>query len=150
VKETLRDERLSSVLFSISALDLKVTMNAKKSPPVSNLNAGLAGGVAVLVIATLLVFFGDHENPLQQTRDRLSRLEESILSYVKEHGEAPSSLEELDLPEEDLQDHLGEPFMYTRQEGTVSITSYGSDKKPGGHFFKRDHEVVVELFPSQP
>ena len=111
----------------------------------SNFSAGLIGGTAILVIAVLLILFGDRDNPTQKTRERLHRLERAVLSYVEDHKEAPKSLAELNLPEEDLQDHLGEPFLYTVKEGTVTLTSYGSDKKPGGFLFKRDRQTVFKL-----
>jgi hypothetical protein len=111
----------------------------------SNFNAGLLCGAAILVIAVLLILFGDRDNPMQKTRDRMQRLERAILSYVDDYNEAPESLAELKLPEEDLQDHLGEPFRYTVKEGSVTLTSYGSDKKPGGFLFKRDRQTVFEL-----
>ena len=115
-----------------------------------NFSAGLAGVIAVLVIAVLLIFFGDRENPAQKTRDRLHRLEQAVLSYVETHQKAPSSLADLKLPAEALQDHLGEPILYTVADGTVTLTSYGADKKPGGFFFKRDHRVAFELPAIEP
>ena len=111
----------------------------------SNRTAFLAMGVAGLVIVVILVFFGDRENPLQESQERLDGLEQAIRAYVEIHKKAPESLLELKLPSEGLQDHLGEPFNYMVTNATVVLTSYGSDKKPGGVLFKRDHQRVIKL-----
>lgn len=111
----------------------------------SNRTAAIIVAVAALVIAGGLVFFGDLENPAQRTRDRLEHLETAILLHVSEHGSPPESLAALGLPAEQIQDHLGEPIRYAVSGGTVRLTSYGSDKKPGGFLFKRDHKRTFDL-----
>ncbi|MCH6256299.1 hypothetical protein MLD52_07050 [Puniceicoccaceae bacterium K14] len=107
--------------------------------------AVLVIGIIVFAIALTLVFFGDLQNPKQISRERLTNLEQSIISYIEENGRAPQQLSALGLPEEQLQDHLGEPFIYTVTEDTVTLLSYGSDKEKGGFFFKRDYSVEIDL-----
>ena len=112
-------------------------------PP--NRIAAIIVAVAALVIAGGLVFFGDLENPAQRTRERLEQLENVIVLYAREHGGPPESLEALGLPPEQIQDHLGEPIRYSVSGSTVLLTSYGSDKKPGGFLFKRDYKRTFDL-----
>ena len=75
----------------------------------------------------------------------MSRLEEAVTSFVEKNGRAPEALTELGLPEKELQDHLGEPFIYRVDDGSLTLLSFGSDKKPGGHSFRRDYSVTIDL-----
>lgn len=110
-----------------------------------NLNPFIALGIASLIIVVLLIFFGDAESPKQLSLNRLENLKQEISTFVQQNGRAPTGLPELGLPEEQIQDHIGEPFIYTVENGTIKVLSYGSDKKPGGSFFKRDFWVTIDL-----
>ncbi len=101
--------------------------------------------VALAIIAFLLIRFGDRTSPAALTQARLHSLKSAVLAYAESHGEAPNALTDLELDAQALQDHIGEPFRYERDGAQVTIISYGSDKEPGGFFFKRDHEVTFTL-----
>lgn len=101
-------------------------------------------GTAIAVIVVLLLLFGDRENPYQETRSRLNALEAPVRAYAAEYGKPPTTLDDLSLPPEALVDHLGEPFRYEVDGPRVTLTSYGSDKKPGGILFKKDVTVSFE------
>ncbi|MDQ8188294.1 hypothetical protein [Pelagicoccus sp. SDUM812002] len=115
------------------------------SSTTSKLKLGLTIGIAALVIVLLLVFYGDVENPKKISLARMNTVEMAINSFIEANGRAPSALSELGLPEEALQDHIGEPFKYIVTEDSVTVLSYGSDKESGGSFFKRDYSVTVDL-----
>ena len=102
-------------------------------------------GVGALTIVLLLVFFGDVENPKEISVQRLQLIEKTIESYIAANGEAPGSLTELDLEQGQLVDHLGEPFIYSVDDSAITVMSYGSDKEPGGSFFKKDFFIKVYL-----
>ncbi len=101
--------------------------------------------IAALAIVFLLVFFGDLKSPKQLSLDRLQEIEQQIDAFIETNGRAPAALSELGLPEETLQDHMGEPFKYIVTADSVTVLSYGSDKEPGGSFFKKDYSVTIEL-----
>lgn len=105
----------------------------------------LAIGIPGLVIIVLLVLFGDAENPKQISLNRLRDLKQEVTEFINANGRAPADLAELGLPVEQLQDHLGEPFKYIVTEHDITLLSYGSDKKPGGSFFKQDYSVTIDL-----
>ena len=109
------------------------------------MKCGLLLGLAGLLIVVLLILNGDRESPNKRTGNRLRVLEQALTSYAKEHGSTPETLSELALPEVQLQDHLGEPFTYRVDGTTITLLSYGSDKTPGGGFFKRDHTVTFDV-----
>ena len=111
----------------------------------TNLKPYLAAGIASLVIVVLLVSYGDAENPKKVSLERLQNLEQEIAAFVAANKRAPAGLSELGLPAEQLRDHIGEPFIYRVDEGSITVLSYGSDKEPGGSFFKRDYSVTIEL-----
>lgn len=115
------------------------------SSPSKNLKFYSAIGVASLVIVILLVLFRDAENPKKISLNRLQVLEQEIASFVETNGRAPANLSELGLPAEGLQDHIGEPFLYLVSADSVTVLSYGSDKEPGGSFFKKDYSVTIKL-----
>lgn len=102
-------------------------------------------GIAILVIIVLLIFFGGNESPKQISLNRLQNLEQEVAAFIETNKRAPTDLSELGLSQEELQDHLGEPFMYTVNEHSITLLSYGSDKKPGGKFFKQDYSVTIDL-----
>lgn len=110
-----------------------------------NLKPFLAIGVACLAIVVLLIFFGDAESPKQISLNRLNHLKQEISTFIEKNGRAPTALAELGLPDEQLEDHIGEPFIYTVTEKDITVLSYGSDKEPGGSFFKRDFFVTIDL-----
>ncbi|MDQ8181708.1 hypothetical protein [Pelagicoccus sp. SDUM812005] len=109
------------------------------------LKFGLAIALALSVIVALLVLFGNQENPKQVSLQRLEKLEVHIAAFVEANKRAPANLAELGLPAELLQDHMGEPFKYIVSDESVTVLSYGSDKQPGGSFFKGDYSVTIEL-----
>jgi hypothetical protein len=100
---------------------------------------------ALATIVLLLFLFGDRTSPAALTDERLYNLKTAVIAFAESHGEVPSALADLQLDAEALHDHLGEPFRYQRDGTTITITSYGSDKEPGGFFFKRDHVVKFSL-----
>lgn len=102
-------------------------------------------GIPCLVIAVLLVLFRDIESPKQISLDRLENLKREVIAFIETNKRAPANLSELDLSPEQLQDHIGEPFKYTISDDTITLLSYGSDKEPGGSFFKRDFSVTIDL-----
>lgn len=112
--------------------------------PVSK-GALAAIGIAVAVIVAVVVLFGDKENPYQRTRDRMAELETAIRTFAEAHGQPPASLSDLPVDAALLNDHLGEAFQYSVDGDSVTILSYGSDKEPGGLFFKKDLELSFEL-----
>ncbi|MBK1877093.1 hypothetical protein [Pelagicoccus mobilis] len=105
------------------------------------------GFICVLVafISFLLIRSGAEESPKGISLDRLAAIKQEIARYVETNGKAPNSLSELPLPEAELQDHYGEPFIYQVSEDSITVLSYGSDKEPGGRFFDKDFSVVVEI-----
>lgn len=105
----------------------------------------VAIGIAVLAIVGLLVFNGGASSPKQASLDRLAKIERAITSFVETNNEAPATLSELGFAEEELKDHTGEPFKYIVSEDSITVLSYGSDKEPGGSFFKRDFSVTIDL-----
>ena len=111
----------------------------------TNAKSGLVLGCAALAIIILLIFNGNRENPHKLTQDRLQALEEAVVTFIQKNGRAPTALSELSLPEASLMDHIGEPFIYLVDEQSVTIITYGADKKPGGFSFKRDSTVVIDL-----
>ncbi|MBD5782323.1 hypothetical protein IEN85_22680 [Pelagicoccus sp. NFK12] len=106
---------------------------------------GLAIGSAALTMGLLLVFYGDAESPKRVSLDRLDRIEKAITAFIETNDRVPTSLQALGLPQEDLQDHIGEPFKYIVTADSVTVMSYGSDKEPGGSFFKKDFSVTIDL-----
>ncbi len=110
-----------------------------------NLKTILTIGIPCLVIAILLIFFGDTKNPKEISLDRMENLKKEITSFSESNGRAPVDLAELRLPAEQTQDHLGEPFKYSVSDGTITLLSYGSDKEPGGSFFKKDFSMTFAL-----
>lgn len=105
----------------------------------------LAIGIAGVIMVALLILYGDVENPKHVSQNRLKDLKQEIISFIETNKRAPTDLSELGLPEEQLKDHLGEPFQYIVTEKDLTLLSYGSDKKPGGSFFKRDFSVTIDL-----
>lgn len=110
-----------------------------------NLKTILTLGIPCLVIAILLIFFGDTKNPKEISLERMENLKDAITSFAESKQRAPVDLAELGLSGEQTQDHLGEPFKYSVSNGTVTLLSYGSDKEPGGSFFKKDFSVTFVL-----
>lgn len=113
--------------------------------PSTNKKPALFIGIAISAITVLLILFGDLKNPKDVSNNRLNELKRAVISFVETNGRAPVDLSELGLPEDKLQDHLGEPFIYTVNDHSIRLLSYGSDKKPGGNFFKGDYSVTIEL-----
>ena len=63
-----------------------------------------------------------------------------------ENNEAlPEKLSELNLGEGGLKDGIGFPFVYEVDGDSVTIVSYGSDGKPGGHTFSSDKKITFEI-----
>ncbi len=101
--------------------------------------------VVLLALGALILLFGDRENPANITRDRMALIKERILAYAETNGQPPDSLAQLGMEPSVLTDHLGEPFQYSVEDGTVTLVSFGSDKKPGGTFFKKDYIESFDL-----
>ncbi len=111
----------------------------------SNKKAYFAIGIAAVTMVVLLILYGDVENPKHVSQNRLKELKQEVISFMETNKRIPTDLSELGLPEEMLQDHLGEPFKYIVDEHSITLLSYGSDKEPGGSFFKRDISTTIEL-----
>ncbi len=103
------------------------------------------GGMALAMIAIYYFFAAGKEHPVDTNRARMGDLKAAIIAYADRNDRLPATLDELDVPPEDLVDHIGEPYIYTPDTLTVTITSYGADKKPGGWMFTRDY---TEEFPN--
>lgn len=103
-------------------------------------------GAMVLAMIAIYFFFGyGQEHPVDTNRERMEAIKAAILDYARTSDHLPATLADLDLPPEDLVDHIGEPYQYIPDTLEVTLTSYGADKKPGGKMFKRDY---VETFPN--
>ena len=102
-------------------------------------------GVALAVIVVLVVLYGGRERPGALTQERLITVKSAVLAYARTHGEPPGALTDLQLDAETLRDHIGEPFHYEIDGATITITSYGADRAPGGFLFKRDYQVSCTL-----
>lgn len=116
-------------------------MSSKKQ----TLQALAVVGALAAFIVILLLKHGDEENPKRVSLDRMAVIKREISRYLETNGKVPNSLTELGLPEAELQDQYGEPFVYQVSEDSITVLSYGSDNEPGGRFFERDFSVVVEI-----
>jgi len=119
------------------------TINMPTSP--NNTIVYITLGCALLLIGILVFKYGNEQNPYELTKTRLQTLEHAVRTHINAQGAPPTALSELGLPEEALHDHLGEPFRYEVSEHSVTILSYGSDKKPGGLTFRKDFKAVIEF-----
>lgn len=98
----------------------------------------------VMVVGWFLV--GDKEAPAVVTRERLVELQSAIEEWSRANARLPESLEELGLADEAIRDVMGTIFEYSVAEGgTVTLTSYGADGKPGGLMFRSDHSVTFDV-----
>ncbi len=109
----------------------------------------VTGGMFVAMVAIFFFFAYGKEHPVDTNRQRMEVLKTAIIDFSGENNRLPTTLTELDVPPENLTDHIGEPYVYTPDTLTVTLTSYGADKKPGGWMFTRDY---TEKFanPLQP
>lgn len=100
--------------------------------------------VAVLVAGLLLM--GDRKAPAVLTRERLEALQASIEQWSREKGRLPETLDEMGLPDQATRDLLGTDFEYAVDgDGTVTLTSYGADGKPGGLMFRSDASISFRV-----
>lgn len=102
--------------------------------------------VCVVVMGAGLYLLRDREAPAVVTRERLAELQTAIEAWHSDKGSLPASLEELGLDDDSIRDHSGTVFEYTTAEdGTVTLTSYGVDGKPGGYMFRSDSKVSFQV-----
>jgi len=108
------------------------------------------------LIAALCVFIGvglwygrGTESPTVETLNRLSEVKEVLLNYAGEKGELPERLSDLveaghleSLP----LDRRGHAFLYERiGEGKAELTDLGADGARGGHMFKADRSIEIQV-----
>jgi hypothetical protein len=105
----------------------------------------VTGGMVVAMAAIFFLFAYGKEHPVDTNHRRMEVLEAAIIGFAGQNKRLPATLAELDVPPENLTDHIGEPYIYTPDTLTVTLTSYGADKKPGGWMFTRDY---TEEFPN--
>jgi hypothetical protein len=104
--------------------------------------------VCLVVMGAGLLFLRGREAPAVVTRERLAGVQAALEDWNRTHGELPGSLEELGLGDEAIRDHMGTVFEYTvAKDHTVTLTSYGTDGKPGGYMFRADSAVTFQVSP---
>ena len=72
-------------------------------------------------------------------------MEAAVKGYAAEQGKLPERLADLGVEDAVLLDHVGGEMQYSVESGSVTILSFGSDKKPGGTFMKRDYSVTFDV-----
>ena len=103
--------------------------------------------VCLLAIGGGAFFLHDKKPVSVEIDDRMAAIQVAIEEWHAEKGSPPDSLEELGLPEEEIQDIIKKVFQYSVSEDgtTVTILTLGADSKPGGKMFHADKERVFTL-----
>ncbi|MEM9281297.1 MAG: hypothetical protein AAGA96_05680 [Verrucomicrobiota bacterium] len=104
-------------------------------------------GVCVAFIIGGMIFLSDKKPVSVEIEDRMASLQVAIEAWHAEKGSPPATLQELGLPEEEILDIMKEPFQYKVSEdgSTVTLLTFGADRKPGGKMFRADKELIFTL-----
>ena len=107
--------------------------------------------VCVLAIGAGAFFLRNQKPPSVEINDRMVALQVAIENWNAEKGRPPETLDELGLPKEEMEDVIKEVFQYSVSEDgkTVTLATYGADRKPGGKMFHADRELVFTLGESK-
>ena len=108
--------------------------------------------ICVIVMIAGVIFLKGRKPPSVEIEDRMAALQTAIENWHAEKGSAPASLEELGLPEEEIQDIILKPFDYSVSEDgtTVTLSTLGADEKKGGKMFNADRELIFTLDGNGP
>jgi len=103
--------------------------------------------VCVAVIVGGFLIFRGKKPPSVEIEDRMTAIQAAVENWHAAKGSPPDTLEELGLPEEEIQDIVKKPFLYSVSEDgtTVTLMTLGADGKPGGKMFNADREIVFSL-----
>ena len=99
----------------------------------------------LLTIVVLFIISRNMTAPRQVDRARMEQIQGAIETYVRSEGQAPETLQDLNLDAALLLDHSGHPIQYMVLGHTVHLTSFGGDQKPGGMAFKADYEHSFDI-----
>lgn len=94
------------------------------------------------------IFFLKDKKPVSvQIEDKMAALQVAIEDWYAEKGSPPDSLDQLGLPEEEIQDIIKKDFLFSVSEDgeTVTIQTLGADAKPGGKMFNEDRKRVFTM-----
>ena len=106
----------------------------------------LALVILIAAVAFIYLKFGQPgPSPVATTISRLNALETTVIDWSKTNGKIPASLADLDLPEEQTNDHKGEPFIFSAEGRAITISSLGADGKTGGNMFNADQKVEFNI-----
>jgi|GEM_PF-3248731 len=99
-----------------------------------------------VIVAGAVILHG-RKPPSVEIEDRMAALQVAIEAWYAEKGSPPETLQDLGLPEEEIQDIVKKVFQYFVSEDgtTVTLLTLGSDGKPGGKMFRADRERVFRL-----
>lgn len=106
------------------------------------LTLGILLGLIVFMVILLRSPASKMQSPAMITQQKLATLKTAVLEYAKNNQKLPTKLTDLNLPEQATLDPGGVPFVYQIDGNKVTILSYGSDGKPGGHTFSADQKTV--------
>ncbi|MEM7698566.1 MAG: hypothetical protein AAF236_09205 [Verrucomicrobiota bacterium] len=103
--------------------------------------------ICLAVIIAGVVFMQGRKPPSVEIVDRMAALQAAIEDWHAEKGAPPESLQVLGLPEEEIQDIVLKPFVYSVSEdgSTVTLSTLGADEKVGGKMFNADRELIFTL-----
>ena len=95
----------------------------------------------VVFIAVLMKSASQSKNSGIVTLEKLDAVKVAVLDYAEKNNALPKSLVELNLTKEETSDY-GSDLFYQVEGNKVTIISYGSDGKPGGHTFRADQRLT--------
>lgn len=103
--------------------------------------------IVIALLVVILVVFAETVPPDAMTRTRMRVLEQRICKYAKDHYMLPKTLADLpslDEPRDDsICDGWGRTIQYeTSADGTVRLTSLGSDNATGGRRLATDITIT--------
>lgn len=98
------------------------------------------------------IFFLQDKKPVSvEIEDKMAAIQVAIEEWYEKKGSPPDTLQELGLPEEEIQDIIKNVFQYSISEDgtTVTLLTLGADAKPGGKMFRADKERTFTLGASK-